>query len=143
MLVFLAISLVLMVLDHRQGHLERVRDILGVAVYPLQIIVDAPFRLWEWFGESTTSRNELELELGRLKAERLVTKAQLQQLTALQTENARLRALLDAKAQVRDEIRVAEIMAVDANPYAWRRSASDGRNGGSRSRCRWSPRPRA
>ena len=38
-------------------------------------------------------------------------------MTALEAENARLRDLLEARAQVRDEVRVAEIMAVDANPY--------------------------
>ncbi len=38
-------------------------------------------------------------------------------MTALEAENARLRNLLEARSQVRDEIRVAEIMAVDANPY--------------------------
>lgn len=110
-------SIVIMVLDHRQGHLERVRDLIGVAVYPIQIIVDAPFRLWDWMGESTTSRNELELRLGRLEAELRVTRGKLQQMTALEAENARLKTLLDAKDQMRDEIRVAEIMAVDANPY--------------------------
>ena len=119
-LVFMAISIVLMVLDHRQGHLERLRDLIGVAVYPLQVIVDAPFQLWEWLGDTTTSRNELELKLGRLEAERLVTQAELQQLTTLKAENARLRALLEAKAQVRDDIRVAEIMAVGGNPYGHR-----------------------
>ena len=116
-LIFMSISIVLMVLDHRQGHLERMRDLFGVAVYPLQIIVDAPFRLWEWMGDSTTSRNELELRLGRLEAELRVTRGKLQQMTALEAENARLKALLEAKRQFRDEIRVAEIMAVDANPY--------------------------
>ena len=116
-LIFMAISIVLMVLDHRQDHLERVRDFIGVAVYPLQIIVDAPFRLWEWMDDSTTSRNQLELQLGRLEAELRVTRGKLQQMTALEAENARLKALLEAKRQFRDEIRVAEIMAVDANPY--------------------------
>ncbi len=106
-----------MILDHRQGHLERVRDVIGIAVYPLQIVVDAPFRLWEWIREGTRSRNELELELSRLKAERLITRAELQQMTALKAENARLRDLLDARGRVRGEIRVTEIMAVDANPY--------------------------
>ena len=116
-LILMALSLVLMVLDHRQGHLEKVRDIIGIAVYPIQLVVDAPFRLWAWAREGTRSRNALHLELGRLEAEQLVTKAQLQQLTALRAENARLRDLLEARSRVRDEIRVAEIMAVDANPY--------------------------
>lgn len=116
-LALMALSLLLMMLDHRQHHLDTVRRVIGAAVYPIQVIVDAPFRLWEWLAESTADRNELQLEVGRLQAERLLTKARLQQLTALRAENDRLRDLLEARTQIRDEIRVAEIMAVDANPY--------------------------
>lgn len=117
LLVFIVLSIVLMVLDHRQTHLNTVRRAIGATVYPIQVVVDAPFRLWKWFGESTTDRNDLQLEVGRLEAERLITKARLQQLTTLRAENERLRELLEARSRVRDQIRVAEIMAVDANPY--------------------------
>ena len=116
-LALMALSLLLMMLDHRQHHLDTVRRVIGATVYPIQVIVDAPFRLWAWLAESTTDRNELQLEVGRLQAERLLTRARLQQLTALQAENDRLRDLLEARTQIRDEIRVAKIMAVDANPY--------------------------
>jgi rod shape-determining protein MreC len=117
-LVLILISILLMYFDHRENHLDGIRRAVGAAVYPVRIVVDAPARFWEWLGESMTSRNELlELELGRLKAERLLTNARLQRLTALEAENARLRGLLEARAHVRDEVRVAEIMAVDANPY--------------------------
>ena len=116
-LALIFISIALMYLDHRENHLDGIRRGIGVAVYPIRLVVDAPVRLWEWLGEATTSRNQLELELGRLRAERLLTNARLQRLTALEAENARLRALLDARSSVRDEVRVAEIMAVDANAY--------------------------
>ncbi len=116
-IVLIIVSILLMYLDHRQNHLDGIRRAIGAAVYPVRLVVDAPIRLWKWLGESTTSRNELELELGRLQAERLLTNARLQRLTALEAENARLRALLEARTRVRDEVRVAEIMAVDANPY--------------------------
>jgi len=116
-LVLVFISIALMYLDHRENHLDAVRRGIGVAVYPLQLIVDAPVRLWAWLGESTTSRGDLQREVARLNAERLLTNARLQRLTALEAENARLRALLDARSKVRDDVRVAEIMAVDANPY--------------------------
>ena len=111
------ISILLMYVDNRDNHLDTVRTSVGAALYPVRVIVDAPVRLWNWLGSSTTSRNKLELELGRLKAERLLTNARLQKLNALEAENARLRALLDARAKVRDRTRVAEIMSVDANPY--------------------------
>lgn len=116
-LALIIISIVLMYLDHRENHLDGIRRGIGAAVHPVRVVVDAPVRFWVWLGESTTSRNQLELELGRLTAERLLTNARLQRLTALEAENARLRALLEARAKVRDEVRVAEIMAVDANPY--------------------------
>ncbi len=115
--VFVVASILVMYFDHRENHLDGIRRAVGAAVYPVRVVVDAPAHLWAWLGESTTSRNKLELELGRLQAERLLTNARLQRLTSLEAENARLRALLDARSRVRDEVRVAEIMSVDANPY--------------------------
>lgn len=116
-LVLIFISILLMYFDHRDNHLDSVRKGIGAAVYPLQLAVDAPVRFWRWLGESTTSRNELEIELNRLLGERRLTKARLLRLNALEAENVRLRALLDARERVRDQVRVAEIMSVDANPY--------------------------
>jgi len=111
------VSILLMYADNRDNHLDTVRKGINVAVYPLRVIVDAPFRFWNWLGDSTASRNDLRLQLSRLEAERLLTNARLQKLNSLEAENARLRAILDARAKVRDQVRVAEIMSVDANPY--------------------------
>ena len=116
-LILLFASILLMVVDHRQNHLDAMRKAIGAAVYPIQLVVDAPFRLWEWIAEGTTTRNDLQLELSRLHTERMLTNARLQRLSALEAENARLRDLLEARSKFRDEIRVVEIMAVDANPY--------------------------
>ena len=116
-IALIIVSILVMYFDNRENHLDGIRSAIGAAVYPVRLVVDAPVRFWGWLGESTTSRNDLELELGRLKAERLLTNARLQRLTALEAENARLRALLDARTRARDEVRVAEIMAVDTNRY--------------------------
>jgi rod shape-determining protein MreC len=117
LLICVALSVSLMVTDHRQNHLDTVRKYVGVAVIPLQLIVDAPFRLWGWLSESTADRGDLQRDLSRLEAELVLTRAELQQLTALRAENDRLRDLLDARPRQRDEIRVAEIMAVDDNRF--------------------------
>jgi len=114
-LIFLGI--ILMVLDHRENHLNTVRKMIGTMVYPLLVVVDAPFRLWEWAGETTAARGTLQLENDRLKAELLLTNVRLQRMAALEAENARLRDIFEARSQVRDEVRVVEIMAVDASPY--------------------------
>ncbi len=116
-LALMFLSLLLMFLDHRDNHLDAVRNAISAAVYPMRIIVDAPSHVWVWVSERTESNDELRLENSRLNAERLLTAARLQRLTALEAENARLRALLDARQQVPDEVRVVEIMSVDANPF--------------------------
>jgi rod shape-determining protein MreC len=118
LLSLIVISILLMYFDQRDNHLDTARKAIGAAVYPVRVLVDAPVRFWSWLGDSTTSRNDMVLELDRLKSKQLLTNARLQKLNALEAENARLRAMLDARAQVRDRTRVAEIMSVDANPFS-------------------------
>ncbi|MEX0976232.1 MAG: rod shape-determining protein MreC [Woeseia sp.] len=109
--------ILLLVVDHRENHLDAVRKTLGAAVYPLRVIVDAPVSSLRWIRESTTDRNQLLLENSRLNAERLLTHARLQRFAALESENARLRGMLDATGRVRDQVQVAEILSVSSNPF--------------------------
>ena len=62
-LVCVALSILLMVLDHRQNHLDTVRKTIGIAVYPLQIVVDAPFRLWGWLTETISEKTRHNLNM--------------------------------------------------------------------------------
>jgi rod shape-determining protein MreC len=116
-LMLAALSIVLLAFDHENNHLEAVRKTIGATVYPLRVVVDAPVSAWRWLQDTTANRNALRLENGRLKAERLLTQARLQRFAALEAENARLRAMLEAREQVRDRVRVAEVMSVSANPF--------------------------
>jgi rod shape-determining protein MreC len=111
------LSILFLVIDHRNNHLDAVRKAIGATVYPLRVVVDAPVSLWRWVVDTTTSRNELRLENSRLKVERLLTRARLQRYAALEAENTRLRTMLEATARVRDRARVAEIMSVSSNPF--------------------------
>ena len=116
-LLLAAMSILLLIADHRENHLDTVRKALGAAVYPLRIVVDSPVSLWRWLQETTAARNELLLENSRLNAERLLTQARLQRFAALESENARLRAMLEATSRVRDQVQVSEIMSVSSNPF--------------------------
>jgi len=117
LLLLAGLSILLQYVDHRDNHLDTLRKAIGATVYPLRVIVDAPVSAWRWFDETTTSRNDLQLENSRLRAERLLTQARLQRYAALEAENARLRAMLEARSRVRAQVRVAEIMSVSANPF--------------------------
>ena len=116
-LMLAGLSILLLVVDHRNNHLDTVRKAIGATVYPLRVIVDSPVSAWQWLSDTTASHNELQLENSRLKAERLLTQARLQRFSALEAENARLRDMLEARERVRDRVRVAEIMSVSANPF--------------------------
>lgn len=116
-LLLAGLSILLMVVDQQQQHLDTVRKAIGATVYPLRVIVDAPFSMWNWLQSTTANRSELLQETNRLQAERLLTYARLQRYAALEAENARLRAMLEATPRVTDRVRVAEIMSVSANPY--------------------------
>lgn len=116
-LLLAALSILLMVIDHREQHLDAVRKAISATVYPLRVVVDAPVSAWRWLQATTADRNELLLENSRLNAERLLTHARLQRYAALEAENARLRAMLEATSRVTDRVRVAEIMSVSSNPY--------------------------
>ncbi len=116
-LVLVVLSITLMYFDHRENHLDTVHDAIDTAMYPLRLIVDAPSRLWSWMSEQTRSRDELKRENDELREENRQTRVRLMRMSALEAENDRLRAMLEARRQVRDDVRVAEIMSVDANPF--------------------------
>jgi len=116
-LLLASLSILLLIIDHRDNHLDAVRKAIGATVYPLRIVVDAPVSAWRWANETTASRNQLQLENSRLSTERLLTKARLQRYAALEAENARLREMLEATARVREQVRVAEIMSVSSDPF--------------------------
>ena len=116
-LLLAGLSILLMVIDHRDNHLDTARKAIGATVYPLRVVVDAPVSLWRWASETTTSRNNLQLENSRLHTERLLTQARLQRYASLEAENARLRAMLEVRTRVRDRVRIAEIMSASSNPF--------------------------
>jgi rod shape-determining protein MreC len=106
-----------MYLDHREEHLRSIRQGFSVAVYPIQLLVDLPFSTWRWAEQALSERAVLLEENRRIKREHLNANVRLQRLAALETENRRLRAMLDSSARVADRVLVAEVLAVDMDPY--------------------------
>jgi len=115
LLCFFSISL--MVLDNQNQHIQDVRRILSAATYPIRLLVDAPFSLGHWIGDSLSTRTTLRTENRELHERILTQDAHLQRLAALEAENTRLRVLLESTAKVGDRVLIAEIMSVDMNPF--------------------------
>lgn len=106
-----------MVVDHRFQHLQQIRQALAFLTYPLQLAADFPVTATRWLEETTRTRGQLEHENRRLHEENLRARADLQKLESLQAENLRLRNLLDASYKVGDRVLIAELSAVDLDPY--------------------------
>jgi rod shape-determining protein MreC len=114
------ISVGLMVADHRYGQLERVRSWLSMVTFPVQAVVDLPFRARDWVGQSLADRESLRAENLELTARLRLANLQLQRFAALEDENRRLRDMREASAGVAERAVVASILNVDLDPYRHR-----------------------
>lgn len=128
--LLVVLSLALMLLDQRQHHLETVRRALSVAVYPIRVLVDLPSAMLGWTAEQLAERGRLVDENRQLRTQNLRQQARLQQLTALEAENARLRALMQTPAKLADRVQVAQILSVDLDPYRHRIALNRGSQDG-------------
>ena len=112
-----ALSVALMILDHRGHHLEKIRAGLNVLAYPIQLIASVPAYVGGSIGDFFTTRGTLRQDNEKLLAERQVLNAKVQQFDALEEENARLRRMLGSAAQVADKVLAAELVEVSSEPF--------------------------
>ncbi len=124
------VSFALMTADHRQHYLEGVRTGLSAAVYPLYYVVNLPIAAGGWVGSNFTTHQALKAENDRLHSEHFLLQAHVQKLAALDAENRRLRTLLEASVNVSERVSVADIVAVDIDPYARKLVLNKGRREG-------------
>jgi rod shape-determining protein MreC len=115
--VAVILSLILLVVDHRFHHLQQLRSALAFLTYPLHYLADLPFTASRWLAETTSSRQALMSQNRELRNQILHLRAELQKYESLQAENMRLRDLVDSSFKVGDRVLVAELSAVDLDPY--------------------------
>lgn len=130
MIVAAVLALVLMVLDHRGDHVAGIRSTLATTITPVLYIASLPTSLYGWFTDTVASRAELQRENEQLKHEQFSYRTQLQRLTALEAENARLRGLLSSARKTRGKRMIAEVINVDLEPTEQQVLINKGSNDG-------------
>src|SRR5271154_5307101 len=124
------LALGLIIVDKRYDHLGRIRRVLSVVAYPVQVAVASPFQGWNWFRESVTTRDALRSDNASLQAELRLAQFRLQRYEALEAESQRLRALRDNTAGVTDRFVIGNIMDIDLDAFRERvlvdKGAQDG-----------------
>lgn len=106
-----------MVIDHRSGLLQPLRSSLSVMTYPLYLAADAPSQISAWLGGKLQSQQSLLEQNRDLQEEILLLQARQQKLQSLEEENLRLRNLLDSSFKIGERVLIAELTAVELDPY--------------------------
>lgn len=120
-----------MTMDHRQNHLDSIRSTLSIVVYPLQLLVELPFDIAAWSSENLQSRQALLAENERLREEHFMLESRLQRFAVIEAENRRLRELLESSLKLDQKVQVAELLAVDLEPFRRQIVINKGRNAGA------------
>ena len=110
------VSVLLLVIDATTGWLATPRRIASIGLLPVVVLADAPTRFGRFIDDSTGSRAQLLGERDDLRAEVERLNLELQRLAVLESENARLRMLLESKRRLALRMRAAEIIGVVPNP---------------------------
>lgn len=94
------------------------RSALSVVVYPLQYVVNAPVQAAADVMDDLRSRQALVEENARLHAENALLSVKSQRYSALESENQRLRKLLDSSSAFEQQVVVADVLAIETAPSA-------------------------
>ncbi|PRC93269.1 rod shape-determining protein MreC [Solimicrobium silvestre] len=107
---FSLVALMLLVIDARLQTLELVRQVVGSALYPLQMLAVMPRDLAYNMGDYFTQLTALEKENAALKRSQLEQALNVQHGQQLQFENAQLRRLLATSEHVPVKSVMGEIL---------------------------------
>ena len=113
--LYALLAVVVMYLDQRQHYLEQVRYVLQAAAYPIQLAVSSPPAAWRWLKDSFETREALQAENARLRAQQRDLEVRTMRYEALARENGELRGLRDALPPVADRWLAAEVVTVQLN----------------------------
>jgi len=115
---FSVLSLFLLYADARFHYTEAMRKVIGVVLYPLQQLADAPGQAASRIGNFFVSQSYLQRENDRLTHENFLQAGQLQAQQATIAENRHLRQLLEMKERAEQTSTVAEILYVGRDPFS-------------------------
>jgi rod shape-determining protein MreC len=107
-----------MIVDTKVESVSTVRTYLTSLVSPLQYIADLPGEFLDWSSTRFTSRQSMLEENAYLTSQMALMNEKLQRFVVLEQENTNLRKLLDAPTKGGVRRMIAELMAVDNNPYS-------------------------
>lgn len=117
---YLALAMVLMVLDHRNGWMWRIRYSAAVAVEPLYRLAGLPVEGMRTLSVAFADRQRLTDQNQRLREDLLLANAKLNRMAAVAQQNQHLKELLDTQRSLELNVQLARVVGVDLGAYRHR-----------------------
>lgn len=130
LLVFLALSFALIILDHHGKWLSRLRQQANVLAQPIWMIAALPGQLGQEIGDYWVSHQALVAENRTLHNQLLIANAKVTRLQMAARDNAQLRDLLNVAERRGIDVQLASIFDVDMDPSRQRLILGAGRSDG-------------
>ncbi|MEO8810330.1 MAG: rod shape-determining protein MreC [Rhodanobacter sp.] len=132
LIVYLALAVVLMVLDQRNGWLWRLRSAASAVVEPVYRLAGLPAVGARTLSVAFADRQHLTSENQRLREDLLLANAKLNRMASVATQNQRLKELLDTQHSLGLNVQLARVIGVDLGAYRYRLTLNMGSRDGVR-----------
>ncbi len=129
-MIFSMLSAVVLIADARFDHLQTLRQIVAVIVYPLQKLAAAPGAIGGHISDFFVTRSALQRDNQQLTERNLELSRSAQLAEALHEENIHLRGLLGARTRVAAPTTTAEILYAARDPFSRKIMIDQGLQGG-------------
>ncbi len=113
LILYLALAMVLMVLDHRNGWIWRLRYTTAVLVEPVYRLASLPAAGMRSLSVAFSDRKMLTEQNQRLREDLLLANAKLNRMAAVAEQNQRLKELLDTQHSLDLNVQLARVIDVD------------------------------
>ena len=120
LIFYLALAVVLMVLDQRNGWLWRMRYAAAVVVEPIYRLAGLPAAGIRTISVAFADRQLLTEQNQRLREDLLLANAKLNRMAAVAEQNQRLKQLLDTQHSLELNVQLARVIGVDLGAYQYR-----------------------
>jgi rod shape-determining protein MreC len=120
LILYLALAMVLMVLDHRNGWMWRLRYTASIVVEPVYRLASLPAAGMRTLSVAFADRKLLTEQNQRLREDLLLANAKLNRMAAVAEQNQRLKELLATQHSLELNVQLARVIDVDLGSYRHR-----------------------
>jgi rod shape-determining protein MreC len=113
LIAYLALAMVLMVLDHRNGWMWRVRYAGAAVVEPIYRLAGTPAAGMRAITVAFADRSTLTEQNQRLREDLLLANAKLNRMASVAEQNQRLQGLLDTQHSLELNVQLARVVGAD------------------------------